>query len=391
MNEDQYLGNLYQRFPVTIEKALGSHVWDTDNNEYIDCMGGYGVALVGHRNERVVNAIKSQIEKVITVHSSFYNKTREEFLQTLIGIAPAGLSQVHLNNSGAESVEAGIKFARKFTGRKGMVAMKGSYHGKSMGALSLTFNPKYRESFKPLVEKVTFSPYGDIDALQTAVDKDTAFVILEPIQGESGIHVPPDGFLQDVRKVCDENGSLLVFDEIQSGLGRTGRMWASEHWETIPDIMCLAKGIAGGVPMGVTLVRPDILSVMKKGEHSSTFGGNPLACAAGTATLQALTQDGLVENAKNMGEKFLRGLNDLKSKHKIIREIRGKGLMIGIELKFEVKDILMEGIKKGLLLLYSGRNILRLLPPLVMSDEDVTKSLQILDVLLTNEEGRRNV
>ena len=391
MNEDQYLGNLYQRFPVTIEKALGSHVWDTDNNEYIDCMGGYGVALVGHRNERVVNAIKSQIEKVITVHSSFYNKTREEFLQTLIDIAPAGLSQVHLNNSGAESVEAGIKFARKFTGRKGMVAMKGSYHGKSMGALSLTFNPKYRESFQPLVEKVTFSPYGDIDALQTAVDKDTAFVILEPIQGESGIHVPPDGFLQDVRKICDENGSLLVFDEIQSGLGRTGRMWASEHWETTPDIMCLAKGIAGGVPMGVTLVRPDILSVMKKGEHSSTFGGNPLACAAGTATLQALTQDGLVENAKNMGEKFLRGLNDLKSKHKIIREIRGKGLMIGVELKFEVKDILMEGIKKGLLLLYSGRNILRLLPPLVISDEDVTKSLQILDVLLTNEEGRRNV
>ena len=391
MNEDQYLGNLYQRFPVTIEKGSGSHVWDTDNNEYIDCMGGYGVALVGHRNERVVNAIKSQIEKVITVHSSFYNKTREEFLQTLIDIAPAGLSQVHLNNSGAESVEAGIKFARKFTGRKGMVAMKGSYHGKSMGALSLTFNPKYRESFQPLVEKVTFSPYGDINALQTAVDKDTAFVILEPIQGESGIHVPPDGFLQDVRKICDENGSLLVFDEIQSGLGRTGKMWASEHWETTPDIMCLAKGIAGGVPMGVTLVRPDILSVMKKGEHSSTFGGNPLACAAGTATLQALTQDGLVENAKNMGEKFLRGLNDLKSKHKIIREIRGKGLMIGVELKFEVKDILMEGIKKGLLLLYSGRNILRLLPPLVMSDEDVTKSLQILDVLLTNEEGRRNV
>jgi len=391
MNEDQYLGNLYQRFPVTIEKGLGSHVWDTDNNEYIDCMGGYGVALVGHRNERVVNAIKSQIEKVITVHSSFYNKTREEFLQTLIDVAPAGLSQVHLNNSGSESVEAGIKFARKFTGRKGMVAMKGSYHGKSMGALSLTFNPKYRESFKPLVEKVTFSPYGDIDALQTAVDKDTAFVILEPIQGESGIHVPPDGFLQDVRKVCDENESLLVFDEIQSGLGRTGSMWASEHWETIPDIMCLAKGIAGGVPMGVTLVKPDILSVMKKGEHSSTFGGNPLACAAGTATLQALTQDGLIENAKNMGEKFFRGLNDLKSKHKIIREVRGRGLMIGVELKFDVKDILMEGIKKGLLLLYSGRNILRLLPPLVISDEDVTKSLQILDVLLTNEEGRRNV
>jgi len=390
MSEDQYLGNLYQRFPVTIEKGLGSHVWDTDNIDYIDCMGGYGVALVGHRNERVVNAIKSQIDKVITVHSSFYNKTREEFLQALIAVAPPGLSQVHLNNSGSESIEAAIKFARKFTGKKKMVAMKGSYHGKSMGALSLTFNPKYREPFQPLVEEVLFSPYGDVDALQNVVDKDTAFVILEPIQGESGIHVPPERFLQEVRKICDENDSLLIFDEIQSGLGRTGSMWASEHWKTVPDIMCLAKGIAGGVPMGVTLVRPDILAVMKKGEHSSTFGGNPLACAAGIATLHALTQDGLIENAKSMGEKFSHGLEELKSKHKIIREVRGKGLMIGVELKFEVKDILMEGIKNGLLLLYSGRNILRFLPPLVISEEDIVKTLQILDELLTNEENRRN-
>ena len=391
MTEDQYLGNLYQRFPVTIEKGQGSHVWDINNKEYIDCMGGYGVALVGHRNERVVNAIKAQIDRILTVHSSFYNKTREEFLENLIKVAPKGLSQVHLNNSGAESVEAAIKFARKFSGKKGMVAMKGSYHGKSMGALSLTFNPKYRESFQPLVEKVSFSSYGNIDELRATVDKDTAFVILEPIQGESGIHVPPDGFLQDVRKLCDENKILLIFDEIQSGLGRTGSMWASNHWETVPDIMCVAKGIAGGVPMGVTLVRPDILSVMKKGEHSSTFGGNPLSCAAGTATIQALTQDGLIENAKNMGQKFLQGLEDLKSKHKIIREVRGKGLMIGVELKFEVKDILMDGIKNGLLLLYSGRNILRFLPPLVISETDIAKTLKILDELLTNEEGRRNV
>ena len=391
MTEDNYLGNLYQRFPVTIEKGQGSHVWDVNNKEYIDCMGGYGVALVGHRNERVVNAIKAQIGKILTVHSSFYNKTREEFLENLIKVAPKGLSQVHLNNSGAESVEAAIKFARKFSGKKGMVAMKGSYHGKSMGALSLTFNPKYRESFQPLVEKVSFSSYGNIDELRDTVDKDTAFVILEPIQGESGIHVPPDSFLQDVRKLCDENKILLIFDEIQSGLGRTGSMWAADHWKTVPDVMCIAKGIAGGVPMGVTLVRPDILSVMKKGEHSSTFGGNPLSCAAGTATIQALTQDGLIENAKNMGQKFQQGLNELKSRHKIIREVRGKGLMIGVELKFEVKDILMEGIKNGLLLLYSGRNILRFLPPLVISEDDITKTLKILDILLTNEEARRNV
>ena len=390
MTEDQYLGNLYQRFPVTIEKGLGAHVWDTSNKEYIDCMGGYGVALVGHRNERVVNAIKSQIDKIITVHSSLYSKTMEEFLETLFKAAPKGLTQAHLNNSGAEAIEAAMKFARKFTGKKGMVAMNGSYHGKSMGALSLTFNPKYRKSFQPLVDKVTFSPFGNIESLREKIDDDTAFVILEPIQGESGIHVAPDGFLQDVRKLCDDNEILLIFDEIQSGLGRTGRMWASEHWDTAPDILCIAKGIAGGVPMGVTMVRPDILDCINKGEHSSTFGGNPLSCAAGTATLQALTQDGLIDNAEKMGELFRDGLERLKEKHTIIREIRGKGLMIGIELKFEVKDILMEGIEKNLLLLYSGRNILRLLPPLVISEEDVTSSLEILDELLTNEENRRN-
>ena len=391
MTEDEFMGNLYQRFPVTVEKGLGSHVWDVDGKEYIDCMGGYGVAIVGHRNERVVNALKSQLEKIITVHSSLYNRTREEFLKTLIGVAPHGLTQVHLNNSGAESIEAAIKFARKFTGKKGMVAMNGSYHGKSMGALSLTFNPKYRKMFQPLVEKTSFAKFGDIESLRETVDDDTGFVILEPIQGESGIHVAPDGFLQEVRKLCDDKGILLVFDEIQSGLGRTGRMWASEHWNTAPDIMCIAKGIAGGVPMGATLVKPEILAVMGKGEHSSTFGGNPLSCAAGTATLQALTQDGLIENAEKMGRRLREGLERLKEKHKIIREIRGKGLMIGVELKFQVKDILLDGIKNGVLILYSGRNILRFLPPLVISEDDITKVLETLDILLAKEEKRHNV
>jgi len=390
MSEDQFMGNLYQRFPVTIEKGKGSHVWDVNGKEYIDCMGGYGVALVGHQNERVVTAIKEQVDKIITVHSSLYNKTREEFLKLLIGLAPKDLTQVHLNNSGAEAVEAAMKFARKFTGKKGMVAMKGSYHGKSFGALSLTFNPKYKKAFQPLVEKVSFASYGDIESLREVVDDDTAFVILEPIQGESGIIVPPDGFLQDVRKLCDEKGILLIFDEIQAGLGRTGRLWACEHWDTSPDIMCLAKGIAGGVPMGATLVRSDILAVISKGEHSSTFGGNPLSCAAGIAALKALTEDGLVENSDKMGKIFREGLEKLKEKHSIIREIRGKGLMIGVEMKFEVRDILMNLIKEGVLMLYSGRNILRILPPLVISEEDITKVLQSLDSVLSEEEKKRN-
>jgi acetylornithine/LysW-gamma-L-lysine aminotransferase len=391
MSEDQFMGNLYQRFPVTIEKGVGAHVWDIDGKEYIDCMGGYGVALVGHQNKRVNDAIKEQIDKIITVHSSLYNKTREEFLKTLIGLAPKGLTQVHLNNSGAEAIEAAMKFARKFTGKKGMVAMKGSYHGKSFGALSLTFNPKYRKAFAPLVEKVSFASYGDMESLLSVIDDDTALIILEPIQGESGIIVAPENFLQQVRKLCDEKGILLIFDEIQAGLGRTGRLWACDHWNTAPDILCLAKGIAGGVPMGATLVRPDILASMSKGEHSSTFGGNPMACAAGTAALKALTEDGLIENSEKMGKLFREGLEKLKEKHTMIREIRGKGLMIGIEMKFEIRDILMGLIKKGVLMLYSGRNILRILPPLVITEDDVTKVLHALDSILTEEEQKRNV
>ena len=391
MSEDQFMGNLYQRFPVTIEKGEGAHVWDVDGKEYIDCMGGYGVALVGHKNKRVNDAIREQIDKIITVHSSLYNKTREEFLALLIGLAPKGLTQVHLNNSGAEAIEAAMKFARKFTGKKGMVAMKGSYHGKSFGALSLTFSPKYRKPFAPLVEKVSFASYGDIESLRSVIDEDTAFVILEPIQGESGIIVAPEGFLQEVRKICDEKGILLIFDEIQAGLGRTGRLWACDHWNTAPDILCLAKGIAGGVPMGATLVRPDILASMSKGEHSSTFGGNPISCAAGIAALKAITEDGLIENSEKMGKLFMEGLEKLKEKHSTIREIRGKGLMIGIEMKFEIKDILMELIKKGVLMLYSGRNIIRILPPLVISEDDVTKVLHALDSVLTEEEEKRNV
>jgi acetylornithine/LysW-gamma-L-lysine aminotransferase len=391
MTEDQFMGNIYQRFPVTIERGLGSHVWDTNGKEYIDCMGGYGVALVGHCNPRVVKAIKEQLDKIITVHSSLYNKTRERFLETLIKIAPKSLNQVYLNNSGTEAVEAAIKFARKFTGKTGMVAMNGSYHGKTFGSLSITFSQKYRKPFEPLVEKVSFSPFGDIEALRSMVNSDTAFVIVEPIQGESGIHVAPDGFLQDVRKLCNEKNILLIFDEIQAGLGRTGKMWAGQHWDTTPDIMCLAKGIAGGIPMGATLVREDILACISKGEQSSTFGGNPISCAAGIASIEALTQDGLVENATKMGKLFREGLERLKEKHKIIREIRGKGLMIGVEMKFEVKDILFDGIANNLLLLYSGKNILRLLPPLVISESDITKALETLDVILGKEEKRRNV
>ncbi|TLY08846.1 MAG: acetylornithine/succinylornithine family transaminase [Thaumarchaeota archaeon] len=390
-SEDQYLAALYQRFPVNLVRGKGTRVWDAAGKEYIDCMGGYGVALVGHCNDRVVAAIKKQADTLITAHMSVYNNMRLKFMEKMSTLTPPGLSKMFFTNSGAESVEGALKFARKYTGKYGIIAMNGAYHGKTFGALSVTYNEKYRKSFMPLLSGVKFVPYSDPNKLEEAIDETTGTVILEPIQGETGIIVPPDDLLPKIREICNKRNLVLVFDEIQSGLGRTGKMWAGQNWNTTPDIMCLAKGIAGGIPMGLILAKPEIMEATKLGEHSSTFGGSPLACAAGTATLEALTDDKLVENAAKIGTQFKEGLKRLKEKHKIIREVRGLGMMLGVELRFEVKDVLFDGIRNGLLMLYSGRNIIRLLPPLVMDETTISRVLDIMDFVLTSEEKRRNV
>lgn len=391
MSEDNYLGNLYQRFPINISKGKGATVWDVSGKEYIDCMGGYGVALIGHCNDRVVNAIKKQSEKLITCHMSLYNNVRLEFLEKISKISPKKLSKVFFSNSGAESTESALKFSRKFTGKSGIIAMTGGYHGKTFGALSVTHNEKYRKSFQPLLEGVKFVPYSNPSKIEESLDTSIGTVIIEPIQGETGIIVPSDGVLQQIRKICDQNDLVLIFDEIQTGLGRTGRMWAGEHWSTTPDIMCLAKGIAGGLPMGLTLCKPEILDAMKVGEHSSTFAGNPLSCSAGIATIESIIEERLVENAAKVGNIFKNGLFQLKENHRIVRDVRGLGLMLALELRFDIKDILFDGIKEGLLMLYSGRNIIRLLPPLVLDDVKVAKTLSIMDKLLTKEEERKDV
>jgi LysW-gamma-L-lysine/LysW-L-ornithine aminotransferase len=391
MSEDNYLGNLYQRFPINISKGKGAIVWDVSGNEYIDCMGGYGVALIGHCNDRVVNAIKNQSEKLITCHMSIYNNVRLEFLEKMSKISPKKLSKVFFSNSGAESTEAALKFSRKFTGKSGIIAMSGGYHGKTFGALSVTHNEKYRKSFQPLLEGVKFVPYSNPSKIEESLDDSIGTVIIEPIQGETGIIVPSDGVLQQIRKICDQNNLVLIFDEIQTGLGRTGRMWAGEHWSTTPDIMCLAKGIAGGLPMGLTLCKPEILDAMKVGEHSSTFAGNPLSCSAGIATIESIIEENLVGNATKVGNIFKNGLFQLKENHRIVRDVRGLGLMLALELRFDIKDILFDGIKEGLLMLYSGRNIIRLLPPLVLDEVKVAKTLSIMDKLLTKEEERKDV
>lgn len=389
--EDQYVGNLYQRFPVNLARGKDARVWDTSGREYIDCMGGYGVALVGHCNDRVVAAIKDQVENLIVCHMSLYNDKRLKFLQKVSKIAPNGLTKIFFSNSGAESVEAALKFSRKYTGKPGIIAMNGAYHGKTFGALSVTYNEKYRKSFTPLLQHVKFVPFSDPSSIERAIDDTVGTVILEPIQGETGIIVPPDGLIQNVREICNRRNLVLIFDEIQSGLGRTGKLWAGQNWNTTPDIMCLAKGIAGGIPMGLTLSKPEIIEAMRVGEHSSTFAGNPIACAAGIATLDSLTEDKLVSNAATAGKFFKEGLLKLKERHKIIREVRGLGMMLAVELRFEIRDLLLEGIRNGLLMLYSGRNIIRLLPPLVMDEKTISDVLERMDMLITKEEERRNI
>ena len=391
-SEESFVGDLYQRFPVTISKGKGCKVWDTNNKEYLDCMGGYGVALVGHCNDRVIKAITTQARELITCHMSVYNNVRLNFLEKFSKIAPINLQKTFFTNSGTESVEAALKFSRKYTGKPGVLALNGSYHGKTFGSLSVTYNEKYRKSFLPLLDNIQFIPYSELNTTSEIVTKTNnkiGTVIVEPIQGETGIIMPPPDFLKDIRNICNENDLVLIFDEIQSGLGRTGKMWAGQHWNVEPDIMCLAKGIAGGVPMGLTVMRSEILDCLKVGEHSSTFAGNPLACAAGSATIDSLTEDNLVSNSESMGGIFKSGLLKIKEKYKIVREVRGLGMMLGVEMRFDVKDILLDGIKNGILLLYSGRNILRLLPPIVMKEEEVNKSLELIEKLIYNEEKRR--
>ena len=390
-NEDSFLINLYQRFPVTVERAQGATIWDTDGKEYIDCMGGYGVAIIGHCNKDVINAITLQMNKLMVCHMSTYNDSRLQFLSKLNSIAPENLSRIFFSNSGAESIEAALKFSRKFSQKGGIISMYGGYHGKTFGALSVTYNSKYRKSFNPLLEGIKFVPFGDISSLIDAIDESIGTVILEPIQGESGIIMPPDGYVKAVREICTEKKLVLIFDEIQTGLGRTGKMWAGQNWTTAPDIMCIAKGIASGIPTGVTFVKDEIAKCMNLGEHSSTFAGNPITCSAGSATIDTIIKEDLVTKASDTGTYFKKNLIELKEKHPIIRDVRGMGMMLALESRFDIRDILMDGIRNGLLMLYSGRTIIRLLPPLVMKKEQVSRAIEIMDKILSLEEKRRNV
>jgi len=387
--EDRFGAQAFKKLPLTIVRGKGSLVWDSDGKEYIDFMTGYGVALVGHSNELVVAAIRDQAEKLITCHGTFYNDARAGFMERLVRVAPGGLGKALLTNTGTETVEAAIKLARRHTGRKKIVSMKGAFHGKTYGSLSATWNKRYRDPFGPLLEGFEFAEYGDPASLSQLVDNDTAAVLAEPIQGESGIIVPPPDYFKQVREICSQRGALLIFDEIQSGLGRTGKMWASEHWGVIPDIMTVSKALGGGVPIGAALARDDVAASLKGGEHTSTFAGNPLSCAAGSAVLDFITKNDLPGMARDKGAMMKAGLSKIASEHKLAKDVRGLGLMLALQTRVDIHSQLLSAESKGVIFGYSGRDTFRFLPALVIEESQISKGLEVLERVIGEEEASR--
>lgn len=386
--EDECMVRAYAKRPVVLHKGEGFYLWDINGKKYLDLTGNYGVCILGYSHPEIVQAIKSQVEKLTACHGSFYNETRAMFLEKLVKIAPKGLNKAFLGNSGAEAVECAIKMARKYTGKPEVIAMMGGYHGKTMGALSATWKEKYKRPFEPLVPGFKHVPRYNFQRVKEAITEKTAAVIVEPVQGESGVIVPPEDFLPSLRELCDEAGVLLIADEVQTGMGRTGKMFACEHWGITPDILCIAKSIAGGLPLGATLTTEEVASKLEVGEHTSTFGGNPLACAAAAATIDVLLREDLLSHVEKVGRYFLERLRELKLKHKIVREARGLGLMLGLELRVEVLNVILEAVRSGVLLLDAGRNVLRFLPPFVITEKEVDEAITVLDEILNGEAQR---
>ena len=385
------MGILPKRDAVIV-RGRGTRVWDAAGKEYIDCIGGIGTANIGHSHPAVAEAVTRQVNRLTICPDSFYNDVRAELGAALVEAAPAGLDRLFLCNSGTEAVEAALKFARVVTGRPGMVAAQRGFHGRTFGALSATWNPKYRAPFEPLVPGFSHVRYNDPAAMEEAIGEETAAVILEVVQGEGGVRVADGGYLKRVEVLCRERGALFIVDEVQTGFGRTGAMFACQHHGIRPDILCLAKAMAGGLPVGAALCGESVQGVPSM-SHGNTFGGSPVICAAGLATLRVLDEEGLVENAREAGVYFREGLEALD--HPAVREIRGMGLIIGVELKSRVTPVLRGLMERGVLALPAGNTVLRFLPPLSINraeiDQVVAATRESLDALGENPSSDRSV
>lgn len=368
----------------TIEwEAEGSIIRDIDGKEYIDCLGGYGVFSLGHRHPKVVEAVRQQLELMPLSSKVLFDKPMADLAELLAEITPGDLQYSFIGNSGTEAVEGALKLARIHTGRTQIISTINSFHGKTLGSLSATGRDMFRQPFEPLLTGFTHVPFGDVAAIEAAINKDTAAVIVEPIQGEGGIIVPSNKYLPAVRKLCDDNGALLICDEVQTGLCRTGKMFAVDHFGVVPDIITTAKALGGGImPIGAFTARPEVWDkyVTAPFLHTSTFGGNPLACVAAIATIKVLREEGLAKQAADKGAYFIGQLKQLAQDYpEVIKEVRGRGLMIGIELTKEgIGGLLMsELIARGILVAYTLNNpkVIRVEPPLIISHQTITAVL----------------
>lgn len=375
--ENQHTSGMYTKRPIAIVRGKDAHLWDSEGREYIDCVGGQGAANLGHANPAILKAISDQAATLISCPEMFYNDVRAQLEERLCNLT--GLPRVFLSNSGTEANEAAIKFSRVATGRKGVIATMRAFHGRTMGALSATWEKKYREPVEPLVPGFSHVPYNNLEALDAAINDTTAAVMLEIIQGEGGVHPGTPEYLAGAQRLCRERGAMLIVDEVQTGFGRTGKMFAHQHYGLEPDLLCLAKSIAGGIPMGATLIGPR-LGELPAQVHGSTFGGNPLACAASLAAIDVLESQDLPGRAAELGDWFQAGLRNIESP--LIREVRGKGLMVGVELKQKVTPYLMALMEEGVLALPAGLTVLRFLPPLVISQDDLGRVVSAVKKVL---------
>jgi acetylornithine/LysW-gamma-L-lysine aminotransferase len=381
--EDAYTSGAYPKRPIAVVHGQGARVWDAEGREYIDCVAGHGVASLGHCHPAVTAAIQQQVATLVTCSEVFYNDQRAALLAELAARTPGDLNRVFLCNSGAEAVEGAIKVARLLTGRPGVVATMRGFHGRTLGALSATWNEKYRKPFGPLVPGFSHVPFNDLEAMAGAITDTTGAVLVEVVQGEGGVRPADAAYLQGLRRLCDQRGALLIADEIQTGLGRTGHWFACEHVGLTPDLLCLGKALGGGVPMGAVVWR-ETLGTLPSGVHGSTFGGNPLACAASRAVLRTLADADLPARAARLGEQFMDSLRAIQSP--LVREVRGWGLMVGVELRQRVTPLLQALMERGVLALPAGSNVLRLLPPLVIEEAELQTVAEAVREVLKNEE-----
>src|SRR5512133_3200899 len=379
--ENKHTSGLYTKQPFAIVRGQGASLWDSDGNEYIDCSSGHGVANLGHAHPKVAAAIAEQAIKLVTLFETFPNDQRAALMEKLTALT-SGLDRVFFCNSGTESIEAAIKFSRVSTGRTGIIAAMRAFHGRTMGSLSATWNKKYREAFEPLVPDYSHVAYNNFAALEKAVTDKTAAVLLEPVQGEGGVYPADPAYMEAVRELCTERGALLVIDEVQTGFGRTGKIFAYQHYGITPDILCVAKSLAGGIPMGAVLIGPAVKN-LAPGLHGSTFGGNPLSCAAAVAALTVIEEENLPQQSAEKGKYLVEKICALNLP--IVREVRGLGLMVGIELKQKVAPYIKALQEKHIIALNAGLTTIRLLPPLVITYEQLDKVVVALGEVLSAE------